>query len=79
MYKKKLTWKHTLNCRNYVLNGRLEHQKLTKILFSKTLQRIKNYLRERMDEFDMKTSDFKAIYRFFDVKLAVFWLKTLLK
>ena len=32
-----------------------------------------------MDEFDMKTSDFMAIYRFFGVKLAVFLVKNPLK
>ena len=37
-----------------------------------------------MDEFDMKTSDFMVIYRFFGVKLVVFWsnrflVKNLLK
>ena len=26
-----------------------------------------------MDEFDMKTSDFRAIYRFFGVKIAFFF------
>ena len=28
-----------------------------------------------MDEFNMKTSDFMAIYRFSGVKLALFWSK----
>ena len=28
-----------------------------------------------MDEFDMKTSDFRAIYRFLVVKLAIFLVK----
>ena len=32
-----------------------------------------------MDEFDMKTSDFRAIYRFFEVKLVVFFCQKTFK
>ena len=32
-----------------------------------------------MNEFDMKTSDFRAIYRIFEVKLSHFLVKTPLK
>ena len=32
-----------------------------------------------MNKFDMKTSDFKAIYRFFGVKLAIFFVRNPLK